>query len=82
MLRSTVTTLLAFTAMLVGFSFLAGISKMDVSIKHDMQRHVTADPFRIGDVVEVSPDGLRQLGLLCSVDLGMEKQRSNEIHAY
>ncbi|MCR8547635.1 hypothetical protein M4578_07325 [Salipiger sp. P9] len=69
------------TAMLVGFSFLMGISKMDVSIKHEMQRHVVAEPFEAGDIVALSPDGQRLEGLLCSLDLRSPARRDSEIRA-
>ena len=81
MIRVIIAAVAAFAVMLVGFSFLMGVSKMDVSIKHQMQRHVVAAPFEPGDVVEISPDGLMLQGLLCPLDLTEEKKRNTKISA-
>ena len=61
MLRPFMITLASFVAALVAFSFLMGVSKMDVSIKHEMQRHVVAEPFEAGDVIVLAGDGVQLL---------------------
>lgn len=81
MVRMILLAVGAFTAMLIGFSYLMGISKMDVSIKHQMQRHVVAEPFEAGDIIEVSPDGQRIVSVLCSFGLETDKRKKTEIKA-
>jgi hypothetical protein len=81
MLRTFMITLASFVAALVAFSFLMGVSKMDVSIKHEMQRHVVAEPFEAGDVIEVSPDGQRILSVLCPSRLPAAKRLSTEVQS-
>ena len=67
-----------FTALLIAFSFLMGVSKMDVSIKHQMQHHVVAEPYGAGDIVGVSPDGTRG-ALLCSLNLDLEQRMTTRV---
>ena len=76
MIKKALLSLGIFTALVVAFAYLAGVSKMDVTIKHAMQRHVVAEPFEAGDVIEVSPDGQRIMSLLCKADLAPESRSS------
>lgn len=81
MLKTLMIAVASCVAALVAFSFLMGVSKMDVSIKHEMQRHVVAEPFEVGNVIEVSPDGQRILGVLCSSPLTDRDHLSTEVHS-
>jgi len=77
-IRWSLTVLVLVLLMLVLFSYLVGVSKMDVSVKHEMRRHVVAEPFEAGDIVGLSPDGLRLAGFICDLDLG-EQNRSGSV---
>lgn len=66
---------------LVLFAYLMGVSKMDVSVKHDMNRHVVAEPFEAGDVVALSPDGQRLGGFLCDIQPSAEAVNNLSIQA-
>ncbi|WP_085792056.1 hypothetical protein [Roseivivax jejudonensis] len=68
-LPTVLRALAAVFVCLVVFSFLMGVSAMDISAKHRMQRHVVAEPFDAGDIVALSPDGQSLGGLLCALDL-------------
>ncbi|MDU8926128.1 hypothetical protein RXV86_01895 [Alisedimentitalea sp. MJ-SS2] len=81
MFRKLIVSVAVVTAMLIAFAYLNGISKMDVSIKHQMQRHVVAEPFEAGDIVKISGDGLRIESLLCRSNLSEDKRASSSIDA-
>jgi hypothetical protein len=67
-LRKLALLLGAIMALLIVFAYLTGVSKMDVTLKHDMTRHVVAESFEAGDVVALSPDGQRLGGFLCDIN--------------
>lgn len=77
-----VMTAIGLTALLVVcFALLTGVSKMDVSIKNEMQRHLGNDPLGAGDIVALSPDGTRIEQLLCSVELSPDQAPNSEIRS-
>ena len=76
MLKKLMVTVAAVTVMLVAFTSLMGVSKMDISAKNAMQRHVVAEPFEAGDIVELSADGQRIVSLLCRSNLSPDRRVS------
>lgn len=80
-LWGTVTAVSVMLAMVIAFAYLVGISKMDVTVKHDMARHVVAEPFEAGDIVGLSPDGQRLEGFICDLNLDADNTSGTPIQA-
>ncbi|MBY6002641.1 hypothetical protein KUV62_01900 [Salipiger bermudensis] len=81
MFKPVMTAIGLCAVMVVCFALLTGVSKMDVSIKNEMQRHLGNDPLEAGDIVALSPDGTRIESLLCSVDLTPDQSPNSEIRS-